>query len=524
MKGAVVLAVLVGLAFAATVVFALEPGEHDLLRRAATGLEAPDDGYWSSPVRRLAGAGDQDAYDHDLAVALALPQNALAAVAVAVGVPYPAARFAGSLLAAAVLAGCVAAGLAGRARAAGFVLLAFFLTPPVVGHLASDLGEGTALALAALWALAALGRRWFLAGLLAAVALSQKALGLSLGIGTLVGALASADRRRDLPRAALGVAAGLASAVVVAVLVFRDAPLAFVLRPYVATDETQSGTKGLAVLVQAVFLGHHGVGRWLAPGFVAALLVGTFAGPRRPSVAVVAATVAGYAFAGSFPDPWRVLPTLPLLAATFVDTVPGRAKGPRGPAARAPASGASAWAAAPALLAAPHAVGGLVAWFGPSTALVLGGATAAVLVALFLLRRRLGARPAAALALAGVGAALAAVLSARTVALRTEVRLALARDVAARVPADAPLVGYSFLASAWSGTLYYPPFVALWEAEVARRRPPVLYRLRVPAKDGPVPPGPAGYEVTSSVPLGDRFYNRDEFPRPLLLETLRPPR
>ncbi|MBL9086168.1 MAG: hypothetical protein JNM10_03420, partial [Planctomycetia bacterium] len=134
MKGAVVLAVLVGLAFAATVIFALEPGTHDLLRRAATGLEAPDDGYWSAPVRRLAGAGDQDAYDHDLAVALALPQNALAAVAIAVGVPYPAARVAGSLLAAAVLAGCVAAGLAGRARAAGLVLLAFLLTPPVVVH------------------------------------------------------------------------------------------------------------------------------------------------------------------------------------------------------------------------------------------------------------------------------------------------------------------------------------------------------------------------------------------------------
>jgi hypothetical protein len=70
-----------------------------------------------------------------------------------------------------------------------------------VGHLASDLGEGTALALAALWALAALGRRWFLAGLVAAVALSQKALCLALGVGTLVVVLASEDRRRDLPRA-----------------------------------------------------------------------------------------------------------------------------------------------------------------------------------------------------------------------------------------------------------------------------------------------------------------------------------
>jgi len=523
-NGRVVLAIVAGLLFAAAVVGILEPGAHDLLRRSATGLEAPDDGYWSAPVRRLAGAGDQDAYDHDLAVALALPQNALAATAVAAGVPYRWARFAGSLLTAAVLAACVVAGLAGRARAAGLALFAFLLAPPVVGHLASDLGEGTALGLAALWALAALGRRWFLAGFLAAVALSQKALGLSLGVGTLVGVLASTERRRDLPRSALGVAAGLASAVVVAVFVFRDAPLAFVLRPYVATDETQSGTKGLAVLVQAVFLGHHGIGRWLVPGFATVLLLGVFAGPRRPSVAVIAATVAGYAFAGSFPDPWRVLPTLPLLAATFVDTVPGRAKGPRGPAARATTSGASAWAGAPVVLAAPHAVGGLVAWFGPSTALVLGGTTAAVLVALFLLRRRLGARPAAAFALAGVAAALAAVFSARAIALRTEVRLALARDVAARVPSDAPLIGYSFLASAWSGTLYYPPFVALWEAELARRRPLVLYRLRVPAKDGPVPPGPAGYEVTSSIPLGDRFYNRDEFPRPLLLETLRPPR
>jgi hypothetical protein len=520
----VVVAVLVGLGFAAAVAFTLEPGSHDLLRRSATGLEAPDDGYWSSPVRRLARAGDQDAYDHDLAVALALPQNALAAAAVAVGLPYPAARFSGSLLAAAVLAGCVVAGLAGRARAAGLVGLAFLLTPPVVGHLASDLGEGTALGLSALWAVAALGRRFTFAGLVAAVALSQKALGLSLGVGTLVGALASADRRRDLPRAALGVAAGLASAVVVAVVVFRDAPLAFVLRPYVATDETQSGTKGLAVLVQAVFLGHHGVGRWLVPGFAAAAIVGAFAGPRRPSVAVIAATVAGYAFAGSFPDPWRVLPTLPLLAATFVDTAPARARGTRGPSAGANAArdGTSPWAVAPAVLAAPHAVGGLVAWFGPSTALVLGGATAAVLVTLFLLRRRLGARPAAAFALAGVGAALAAVLTARTVALRTDVRLALARDVAARVPADAPLIGYSFLASAWPGTLYYPPFQSLWEDELARRRPPVLHRLRVAAKDGSVPPGPAGYVVSASVPLGDRFYNRDEVPRPLLLETLRP--
>jgi len=517
-KRRALLAAIAGLGFAGALVAAFAPGAHDLWSRAATGLEAPDDGYWSAPTRRLAGAGDQDAYDHDLAVALALPQNALAATAVALGVPYPHARFAGSLLAAAVLAGLVGLAVSGRARVAGGVGLAFLATPPVLGHLVSDLGEGTALGFTALWAVAALGRRWFLAGLLAAVALSQKASGLALGLGTLVGVLGSAQRRVDLPRAALGVAAGLASAVAIAVFVFQDAPLAFLTRPYLATADTQSGTKGVAVVVQAAFLGHHGVGRWLLPGFGAALVAAVFAGPRRPSVAVVAATAAACLFAGAFPDPWRVLPALPLLAATLVDTAPPPGTGTRGPAR------ATRGSVAPALLALPQAVGGAAAWVGPSSALVLLGLCAAA-AAMLVVLRRYGPRPRWALAITVIATATGLASSGWVVSRRTDERRDLAREVASRVPREAPLIGYSFLASAYRGTLYYPPFHLLWAREVAARPPPALYRLRVlTSEEEAPPPGPAGYAVVERVALGDRLYNREEFRRPLVLETLRPSR
>ena len=283
MRGARALAAAVAVAFPAALFVGAEPGRHDLPSRARTGLEAPDDGYWTAPARRLAGAGTTDRFDHDLALALAGPQNAVAAAATAVGVPHRDARFLGSALGAAVLAGLAVLGLAGRARGAGAVLLAVLWTPPVLGHLVADLGEGTALALTALWAVAALRGRFGLAAFVAAVGLSQKACGLALGVGTLVGVLAEPGRRGPRVLAAgVGALLGVVATAAGAALVFGDDPLQFVLRPWRATGETGAGASGLAVLVQAAFVGHHGVGVELLPAFLAAVVVGTWAGPRRP--------------------------------------------------------------------------------------------------------------------------------------------------------------------------------------------------------------------------------------------------
>ena len=508
---AVARAALVGVLVAAALAVGLAPWAHDLPSRDATGLEAPDDGYWTAPTRRLAGAGEQDDYDHDLALSLALPQNALAAAAVALGVPYGGARLAGSLLGAAVLAAVAALWLRGRRHLAGFALLVTLATPPVLGHVLSDLGEGTALGLCALWATAALGRRWTFAGAIAALALSQKASGLALGLGTLVGVLADpTGRATALRRAAVGVAAGLSCAVGLAVVVFGDAPFAFLLRPWTATHDTGAGSHGWGWLVQAAFPGAHGVGASWAPAALAVAIVAALAPARRPSPAVLAATVAAFLFAGAFPDPWRVLPALPLLVATLVDD----------PHADRDAS--TALRALPLVLALAQVVGALAAAVATAKAVALVAATVAAVVAVRGAGRWLVARPRVRAVVLALPLAWAVGASGHLFRAPATARRALADEVASRLPADASLVGYSFLSSAFRGRLYYPPFDTLWADELARRAPTTLYRLRVPAGDVP-PPGPAGYRVVRTDDLGARLYNRELRARPLVLDTLAPP-
>lgn len=523
MRPGVLLAAAVGLAFAGAVAVAFTPGETDPWRRALTGVEAPDEGYWSAPLRRLARAGDQDDYDHDLALSMALPQNALGALAHALGAPYERARFVGPLLSAALLAAAALAWLARRTlpeRIVGVALLVALLSPPVLGHLRSDLGEATALGLAALWGLAVLRGRLGLAGVVAGLAITQKTLGASLAVGLLGAVLAAASPGRALTRALLGGTLGLVVAAATAALVFGDGPLAFLARPFVATRDTGAGARGLGLLVQAAFVGHHGVGVALLPFYGAATLLLALLGSRRVALGPTLAAAAGLAFAGAFPDPWRIVPTLPIFALAL---------------APPPASDRRtlpAWTLL--LLLLPQAVGAALATLGRSSALVLSLATAAAALPLLWMLRgdpsppdaRPGARRAlgraAAAAVVALGAVSGSVAGALAAATGSRERLDVAAQVASLLPSDAHLVGYSLLSAHFPGTLWYPPFAPLWADELARKAPDPLYRLRVPAADeaGP-PPAPAGYVVGDAVLLGLHPYNREERARPLLLETLR---
>lgn len=529
MRPGVLLAAAVGLAFAGAVAVAFTPGETDPWRRALTGVEAPDEGYWSAPLRRLARAGDQDDYDHDLALSMALPQNALGALAHALGAPYERARFVGPLLSAALLAAAALAWLARRTlpeRIVGVALLVALLSPPVLGHLRSDLGEATALGLAALWGLAVLRGRLGLAGVVAGLAITQKTLGASLGVGLLGAVVAAHAPRAAFARALLGGAVGLLVAAATAALVFGDAPLAFLARPFVATDDTGAGARGLGLLVQAGFVGHHGVGVALLPFYGAATLLLALVGSRRVAVGPTLAAAAGLAFSGAFPDPWRVVPTLPLLALALA------------PPPREDRRTLPAWTLL--LLLLPQAVGAALSAFGRFGALALGLFTLAAAIPLrwmgqgtWMGRRgaappdgRPGAgrvewRPAAAAVLALVGAA-GSVAGSMAAATGSRDRLDAAAQVASLLPPGAHLVGYSLLSTRFAGTLWYPPFAPLWADELARKAPDPLYRLRVPAADeaGP-PPAPTGYAVVDAVLLGLHPYNREEHARPLLLETLR---
>ena len=499
---------LAGLLLVGLVVLTVRPGAHDLPSGARTGMASPDDGYWSAPLRRLAGAGGQDTYDDRLALSLALPQNALGAAAHALGVPYEAARFAAVLLGAAIVGASIL-----RLRQGGAFLLPFLATAPVFAHLGSDLGEGPAFAISTAFAVAALRRRWVLAGLLAGLGLSQKACGLFLGVGLLVGVLAEgAGRVPRLARAALGVAIGVLASVAVAVCVFGDEALPFLLRPWQATQETGAGIPSLSRLVSMAYPAHHGVGASFALPFLVVALLARRLGPRPP--AIVAAAAAGLLFAGAFPDPWRILPVLPLFAFAL-----HREPSSKGETQAAPGP----WAFLLLALAAPQAVGALLAWIGwRPGAIVLTALSLGTIAAL--------ATPAAQRArwipLLAAGAWMAALVVgatdiARTLAARTTQRLEFSAEISRRLPPDAHLVGYSFLAARFRGTLWYPPFESLWTPELESSGPTTLYRLRTLHDNDPaVVPVPSGYDLLSSDTLGKHLYSGDDVLRPLVLDTL----
>ena len=97
--------------------------------------------------------------------------------------------------------------------------------------------------------------------------------------------------------------------------------------------------------------------------------------------------------------------------------------------------------------------------------------------------------------------------------------LGLAERVATRLPADAHLIGYSFFAAKFRGTLYYPPFQSLWERELdASDAPSTLYRVR--AANSKAPP-PKGYASVALESLGRVPYGRTLEPGEVVLETLR---
>lgn len=497
------LSILYALLVTGSLLAGLAPGRSDLPDRAFTGAEAPDDGYWTAPLRRLAGTGRQDAFDERLALSLALPENALGALAWRVGVPAADARFAGSVVA---LFACVLAALLLGGLVPAFILSLLLAAPPILGHLRADLGEGTAFGLVSLFGLAIVRGRFGLAAFVAGIGIFQKACGLPLGVGVLAAVLAGPGRAGKFGKAVAGTALGVGLSAAVAVFVFGDAPLAFVLRPFAATRDTGAGIDLKSFLLRAAFPGAYGVGTaflWIAAAAWVALP------HRRPPPALVAALLAGFAFSGAFPDPWRVLPTWMLLPALLARSRDDR------PRIEGVGRLASAWLVVQACVAAaPRGPD-----HSPPPGILLG--LAVVFVGLDLWRARAPAHRWTALPLAIVLGITSVVWLPPTIVTNSHDvdRLRLAERVAVRLPADAHLIGYSFFAAKFRGTLYYPPFQALWEPELeAPDAPTTLYRVR--AADSKAPP-PSGYASTATESLGRVPYGRRVDPGPVVLETLR---
>ena len=483
-----------------SLVAGLAPGRSDLPNRALAGTEAADDGYWTAPLRRVAGTGRQDAFDERLALSLALPENALGALAWRLGVPAADARFAGSVVA--LFASLLAALLLGGLVPAFFLAL-LLATPPILGHLRTDLGEGTAFGLVSLFGLAIVRGRVGLAAFLAGVGIFQKACGLPLGVGVLAAVLAGPGRATKFGKAALGTVIGVGLATAVAMLVFGDDPVAFVVRPFTATRDTGAGIDGKSFLLRAAFPGAYDVGYaflWIAAAAWVAL-------PHRiPPPALVAALLAGFAFSGAFPDPWRALPTWMLL--------PSLLARPRDEAPRIEGAGRLLSACLVA-----QAVVGAAAWHAPGPRTLL--ALAVVFLGLDLWRARAPASRWTALPLAiALGVASVVLLPPTRITTAHDVaHLGLAERVATRLPADAHLIGYSFFAAKFRGTLYYPPFQSLWERELdASDAPSTLYRVR--AANSKAPP-PKGYASVALESLGRVPYGRTLEPGEVVLETLR---
>ncbi len=494
----------------------LAPGRSDLPSREVTGMEAPDDGYWTSPLRRLAGQGDQDEFDENLALSLALPENALGALAWELGVPAKDARFAGSALA---LFATIASALWLGGPVAIALLLALLLAAPILGHFRSDLGEGTAFGIVSLFGLAIARKRIRLAAFLAAIGLFQKACGWPLGVGVLAAVLIGSGRAGRWKDAAIGTAAGVALCAALAALVFGDDPIAFVVRPFVATGQAGAGIDVKSFLVRAAFPCAFDVGPRL---FLAAALIWVLLPTHRVRTPLVVAFLAGSAFAALFPDPWRVLPF---------------------------------WCLVPALLGAPgiddpgietrvarrmlslYAIAQiLAAWLAYFTAALTSGEISLpprvlVWVGLAAIALDIGFAGMARTRFTTMGRWLRIALVANLGLLpisttRIEVlrnggveRSDFAARVAAHLPEDAHLIAHSFLAASFRGTLYYPPFQPLWERELDGPDAPVtIYRLR---SETSTSSPPSAYAVESALPMGSVRYGRHPDPRPVVLETLR---
>lgn len=507
-----------GLATTGLVAF-LRPGGSDLPDRGATAMEAPDDGYWTSPLRRAAGTGRQDAFDEGLALSLALPENAVGRLALSVGLPADDARFAGSALALFAMIAC-ALRAGGRATLA---LAALLLSTPILGHTRSDLGEGTAFGLVACFGLALSRDRLALAAFCAGVGLFQKACGWPLGLGAVVAALSSAARPRRLLAVAGGASAGIVVCIAIAVLGFGDDPVAFLMRPFVATRATSPGIDAVSFVLRAAMPLSFDVGPRLVLGAVAGVAL---VRARAASPALVVAFLAGHAFCALFPDPWRTLPVwclLPSLVAGRRDGAP-----PERPPERPPASLGARLASRCLdlyLLLQVCAVGAVVGLGASASTLAARAATVALALVcdatLAWLRRwrpRVEAwtRWTTTSAIAGV-ALVASAPALASLGDGGDERGAFAHRVAQALPGDAHLVAYSFVATSFHGTLYYPPFTALWEDELVAG-PTTLYRLRsATATAAP----PKGYAVETTRPMGAVRYGRSPDPSDVVLDTLR---
>ena len=488
----------------AFVIAARAPGRGDLPDRERTGIEARDDGYWTAPLRRVAGVGRQDAFDEDLALSLALPENALGVLAWRAGVPAADARFAGSALA---LFASLAAALLFRRAVPALMLAALLLTPPIAAHFGSDLGEGTAFGLVSVFGFAIVRRRLALAAFVAGVGIFQKACGLPLGVGVLAAVLIGRGRIARLRSAALGAAAGVAVSVGLAVAMFGDAPIAFVLRPFLATRDTDAGSDVRTLLVRALVPGAFEVG---SAFFVVAAAAFIALPHRRIRAPIVTALFAGSLFAAAFPDPWRMLPTWMLLPALLADSRAPDARSARDPSPML----ASMFLLAQTLAGGAHLrIGDAAHRIGALVAIAAGA------LAFDRLRARWPASRAVAIACGAVLAAPLAFFHAATPSQGTSTaRTQLAQRIAARLPADAHLIGHAFLSTRFRGTLYYPPFQAHWEPELSRpNAPATLFRVLV---SGSTTPPPAGYAVSASEALGLVTYGRDAGPVRAVLETL----
>lgn len=498
-----VVSVLAAALATALAAFVLRPGRSDLPTSSITGIEAADDGYWTAPLRHIAGSTRQDAYDERLALSLALPENAAGAIAHRLGVGAGDARFAGSILA---IFGTLCVAALYRRVLPLLLTLGLLLLPPMLAHVRSDLGEGTAFGLVALFGYAIVRGHLGLAAFVAGLGVFQKACGLPLGVGVLAAVLEGPNRRDRLVRTAVFATAGVAAAALVATVVFGDAPLDFVLRPFVATRETgaAAGPDVRSMLLRAAFPTAYGVGAWFLPATLVAWLL---VPGRRVRAPIFAALLAGCAFSGVFPDPWRVLPTFLLLPSLLAEPVSAPIDPPE-VAGRL----ASTWLL---VVSAAAVVGTRNA--GPR-ALALIAALAIVVDAARTRRpadhrtRSLLASAVTAVALFVVGPRLPDVLDPGSA------RLEFARTVAARVPADAHVIGYSVLAPHVHGTLYYPPFVAHWQAELARPGAPrTIYRVR---SQGAAMPPPEGFVVEATETLGRPRYAHDEPDRLVVLDRL----
>ena len=458
-----------------------------------------DEGYWSAPFRRWAGEGGLDAYDTGLALSLALPENVAAVGARSLGAPMDVSRHAGSILAAFAIGALLV-----YIRSAGrWILLGLLLSPPVWGHLATDLGEGPALALTLWWGFAIARGHWAAAGALAVTCVFQKAFGLALGVGTLIGVFCEPRRGRCFGAAAAGGLAAVVGCATLAWGVFGDSPALFLVRPWTTTADVGPHNSIGAVFEHAIHIGRYGIGPHVLPLLAGVALVAPWSRPRASHFSAIAA---GAIFVGLFGGPWRTVPLLGLLVVPALDPEALR---------RRPSLNGGLLSA----YLCVQVVGGAlrIEGFQPARGLVvlLGLAGAGAL--LFVAWRRLPRAPvAAATTILVLGCLAGAAYAAHAQRLCSQSLSALAQQVADRVPRDEPLIGAPVLGTRFPGLIYYQGFEAQWGLELASSRPPRIWRVRSPGD--PDAGIPFGYVRDSSESLGTLPYNSKSTPVNVQLE------